>query len=314
MISPAMEPQGWSTNRWWALIALVLAAQFALILWLGKPHPSASSRADFAPTLELTGPGAAQVVSLTDPSLLPLLRREGFFASPGSGAPPLLDPTEPSSGVLALTDPTLLALPHREGFSGPAWLVFSPQEVLQKQMAILQDLDSFEWSEAARWLELGEGQLGSEFRNFMATNQLDALPALHQQEVELKLPAFEQAELLPAHSRVWLAGGLAGRHWLAPPDLPPWPSREVLTNTVVTLLVSAAGQPVSAPTLVVPGSGSADADQRALREARQARFEPLQLADPTDPTAGLAWGQLIFEWRTLPLPATNNPAEPISAK
>jgi hypothetical protein len=107
---------------------------------------------------------------------------------------------------------------------------------------------------------------------------------------------------------------LAERRLLASPDLPPWPSREVLTNSVVTLWVDANGQPVSAPTLFPPGSGSADADQCALQEARRARFEPLNTADPTDPMAGLTWGQLIFEWRTLPLPATNNAAEPNAPK
>ena len=83
----------------------------------------------------------------------------------------------------------------------------------------------------------------------------------------------------------------------------------MLTNSVVTLWVSASGRPASAATLLA-GSGSVDADQRALQEARQARFERLNVADPTDPMAGLAWGQLIFEWRTLPLPATNNSPEP----
>jgi hypothetical protein len=303
MISEAIEPQRWPASRWWTLIGLVLAAQFGLIFWLGKPHVAARPPADSAPSLELSGPGAATVVALTDPSLLASLRREGFFGSSGAGATGVSDPADPSSKgaaqLLALTDPTLLALPHREGFSGAAWLFFSPQH-----------LDSAEWSQAQRWLELGEGQFGSEFKDFMATNQFEALPSLQEQEVDLKFPAFEQPELLPVRSRLWLAGGLAERRLLVSPDLPPWPSREVLTNSVVTLWVDANGLPVSAPTLLPPGSGSADADQRALQEARQARFEPLRIFDPTDLMAGLAWGQLIFEWRTLPLPATNNAAEP----
>lgn len=287
MISEAIEPQRWSAARWWALVGLVLVTQFGLIFWLGKPHSVAPARTDSVPVLELScGAGSGVDHWTWNGSVDP--------ASALSNLTP--------AQVMALADPTLLALPHWEGFSGPAWLIFTNQA-----------FPSFEWSEASRWLELGEEQLGSGFKDFMATNQFDALPSLEQQKLALSLPAFEQAELPPAHSRLWLAGGLAGRRLLLSPDLPPWPSAEILTNTVVQLLVAADGTPVSTSLLktrVAPNQ----ADDYALREARKIRFEPINVADPSDPMAGLTWGQLVFEWHTLPLPPTNNAARPPSPK
>lgn len=307
MMSESSSPQRWPASRWWTLIGVVLGAQLVLIFWLGKPHIIPPPRADSVPTLHLTGPGAASVLALTDPTLVSVLSSEGFFGPLGSDSTGVLGLTDPKSAaaaeVLALTDPTLFALPHVQGFSGAAWLIFSPT-----------NFNSFAWADTPRYLDLGERQLGSEFKDFMATNQFEALSSLRQQELELKMPTFEQQELLPSHSRVLLAGDLANRHLVATPDLPAWPGREVLTNSVVTLLVNADGLPVSAPTLLPPGSGSPEADDRALDVARHARFNSLKVADPTQPMAGLAWGHLIFEWRTVPLSLTNPPIQSAPSK
>lgn len=273
----------WAAGRWGMLIALVLVTQLALIFWLGRPRAVPVARtADPAPTLELTRQGAEFDKWKWDNS------HDGTSSDSVLAAP----------RVLALSDPTLLALPHRQGFSGPAWLSYPAQT-----------FDSLLLGEPARWLEPGEGRLGSELKDFMATNQFEALPALEQQELALKLPTFRQAELPPAHSRLWLAGGLAGHRLLASPDLPSWPSAEILTNSVVQLLVAADGVPISA-TLLKTRVAPNEADDYALREARKLRFEPVHFADPTDPTAGLTWGQLVFEWRTVPVPATNAVGEP----
>jgi len=62
---------------------------------------------------------------------------------------------------------------------------------------------------------------------------------------------------------------------------------------------------------LLSGSGSPEADQHALQQAKTARFEPLSRnpAGPTpDPATQLSWGRLIFLWHTLPLPPTNTPA------
>src|SRR5207245_2116254 len=69
--------------------------------------------------------------------------------------------------------------------------------------------------------------------------------------------------------------------------------------------VNAAGEPVSPP-LLLSGSGSMAADEHALKRARAARFEPLGLGGPrraNNPLGQLTWGELIFEWQTVP--ATN---------
>lgn len=155
-------------------------------------------------------------------------------------------------------------------------------------------------------------KLGVDFENFIATNQPQGLPTIAQPELTLKLPAVEESSPLPDRSRLHLEGALAGRRLLVSPELPSWPSAEILTNSVVQVLVDLDGNPYTATLLAK--SGSAEADQHAVREARHARFEPLSLADPAKPLAGLAWGQLIFEWHTLALPATNSTAESLPAK
>jgi hypothetical protein len=88
-----------------------------------------------------------------------------------------------------------------------------------------------------------------------------------------------------------------------------------LTNSVVRALVNAAGEVVSV-ILLRPGGGAMDASQRdadqlALDLAKTLRFEPVPRdgADPAlNPAVGLSWGRIIFEWHTVPPPATNAPA------
>jgi hypothetical protein len=264
MIQEGAEPQRWPANRWYGLIALVLAAQFVFIFWLGKPQPVVHRPpADLAPLLQLTGTGAVQ--------------------------------------VLAFNDPTLFALPHQESFSGSAWLTIP-----------LQEFAPFVWSEPPRFLSLAKDELAADFESFMTTNQPEGLPAVEQPELTLKLPEVEESPSLPDRSRLRLTGALAGRRLLVSPTLPSWPSADILTNSVVQMLVDTDGKPVSATLL--SKSGFSEADQHAVREAYRARFEPLNPGDPNNPLAGLTWGQLIFEWHTLPLPATNSPPESSSAK
>lgn len=80
---------GWSLRRWLMLIALVFAAQLALIFAFGEYKPIVPRAVTNVPALKLTA---------------------------GSGE------------WLALNDPTLFALPNRKGFAGPAWLEPPPME------------------------------------------------------------------------------------------------------------------------------------------------------------------------------------------
>jgi hypothetical protein len=201
--------------------------------------------------------------------------------------------------VFALRDPTLFALPHSEGFSGPAWLTV-PRQVLELP----------ELSEAPEWLALVQNKLGVSFKGFSNTNIAGELPVFAQSDLQLKQPVVApDPDAFPTQSLFRLTGDLAKRRLLTPLTLTNWPSAEILTNTVVQILVGADGRLVSAPTLLKPRGGPNEADLYALREARKARFEPVTVQDPLNPEAGLAWGQFVFEWHTVPLPLTNSPAE-----
>ncbi len=196
-----------------------------------------------------------------------------------------------SSEWLLLNDPTLFALPNVEGFAGPAWL--EPPHVQFTQP---------EWTESPRWLELPAGELGAVFRQFMETNRFATL------QFELKPPPRFTVPLVPLEpafaesSTLRLEGDLARRPLLTPMKLPSWPYADVIASSKVQVLVNAAGGVVSAVLLPSAHSGEvrdADADQRALELARAARFAP---------ASELTLGKLIFNWRTVPPPATNAPS------
>jgi len=96
------------------------------------------------------------------------------------------------------------------------------------------------------------------------------------------------------NSTLRVAGDLVNRRLLNPPQLQSWPALDLLTNTVVQVLVNAEGNVFSSTLLTL--SGSKEADQNALDVARAARFEPLRRSSPA-----LTIGALIFEWHTAPL-------------
>ena len=221
-------------------------------------------------------------------------------APPSTAVAPLIQlASSGSSNLLALSDPTLFALPHQQGFSGQAWLTIPEQ-------------DSFVRPESVEFLSLMEGQLGAPFRTFMASNAFDSLPSFEQFELGLRLPRMEQMSAAPEQSTLQLAGPLINRRLLTIPSLPPWPSTEILTNSVVQILIAADGTPISA--ILLKREVQNEADRYALGVARHLHFESLKNIDPTDPMAGLTWGQLVFWWKTVPLPTTNNPVEPTPTK
>jgi hypothetical protein len=199
--------------------------------------------------------------------------------------------------LLALGDPTLFALPHPKGFANSVWLPMPPVEFA-----------TFKWTESPRFLALPVEPLGATFLQFMQTNTFarfepETLPA-----PEPILPEFPPLFTPPTRSQLRVLEELAQRRLLNPPELPAWPAGDLLTNSVVRVLVDAAGN-VFSPTLVPPGSGSKPADRRALELAGTLRFTPS--APPpvisADPVGQLTSGTLVFEWHTVPLPATNAP-------
>ncbi len=206
--------------------------------------------------------------------------------------------------ALAVNDPTLFALPHLVGFSGQAWLTV-PQ----------QSLPIPEWSDTPQWLTLVQDKLGANFKEYAFTNPVLQMPLLAQPQLQLKQPALvSDPEAFPTQSVLRLTGELSRRRLLAPLALTNWPGTEILSNTVVQILVGADGRLVSAPTLLKPRGGPNEADLYALREVRKARFEPISVADPLNPQAGLTVGQLIFEWHTVPPAPTNATPEKAAPK
>ena len=74
----------------WLAVALVFAAQVAVLFWLGNPPPARTFHPTAAPKFSLA--------------------------------------TNRWNEMFALQDPTLFALPHRNNFSGAAWLKIPPQD------------------------------------------------------------------------------------------------------------------------------------------------------------------------------------------
>jgi len=200
-----------------------------------------------------------------------------------------------SSGndLLALADPTLFALPHARGFAAAAW----------EQLPRLEFVP-FRWTEPPQVLALPLAQLGTAFIQFAQTNVVP--PPVLETLLPPTPPPGEtsgQPTSLRQHSQVIRDGALARRAWLTPPTpLPSWPANDLLTNSVVRVVVDASGR-VFSSVLLPPGSGSKPADQLALDRARAARFAP-----QPENAGGPTFGFLIFEWHTLPPVETNTPA------
>lgn len=195
----------------------------------------------------------------------------------------------PPNDLLRLTDPTLFVLPHREGFSGRAWLqIVSPTN------------EPFTWIEPEQWLPLAEAGLGNELKNFVKTN---VFPAVHFEifpEAEFSEPNVAPPMPLVTASTMRVAGALSERNILARPELPPIVSTNLLSSSVVQVLVDAGGYTLSA-VLLPPGSGSANADAKAIDLAKAVRFAPLARNQSPPPLpnapASTVVGTIIFDWQ-----------------
>jgi hypothetical protein len=121
------------------------------------------------------------------------------------------------------------------------------------------------------------------------------------------LPQYEPSfpnEPLATESRVRIEGTLAGRPLLFPLKLKSWPYSDILSNTTVQAVADADGFVFSS--VLLTGSGFNDADLHALDLVAGARFRPLPRVRRTPDGSGpLTYGTLVFQWHTLPLPATN---------
>lgn len=202
-----------------------------------------------------------------------------------------------SRDLLAINDPTLFILPHRDNFSGDAWLKMEPRTFTPTN-----------WTEPVRPLELPKEQLGAAFVAFMQTNH----PPRFQTRIESALDTAEAAVAplspISVPSRMFVEGDLAKLRLLTPLHLPPQTNSDLLTNTVIRIVVDAQGYPFSS--VIWAKSGKDEADAEALTNfARAVRFSPPEAeALRTIPTNKMVSGKLVFEWLTLPPAPTNAPS------
>jgi hypothetical protein len=202
-----------------------------------------------------------------------------------------------SEALLALRDPTLFVLPHSPTDARPAALADHRPAV-----------PALAWPEPTTLPPPTLDQPGAAFTRFVASNVFDSVrPPAPPAPIPV-LPALPPQPLQVRQSAVRLEGELAQRRLVTPLDLPSQTNRDILRDSVVRLLVGADGVPRSLTLL--SGSGSAEADQYALDQARGARFQPLASATTRlapDALGNLSRGQMVFLWRTVFLPATNAP-------
>ena len=186
---------------------------------------------------------------------------------------------EASGELIALDDPTLFALPHANDFATAFW---------QHPPAVATQ--NFRWTETPRYLPVATPTLGAAFNRFMQTNP----PVPFALNFKPPPPAADFTPALflppPQTSTVQITGDLAQRRLLNAMILPPLPFNDVLPPGRVQALVDAAGNVVSA--VLLEPSGLELADTNALAIARNARFAP---------AAQLTFGEIIFNWHTIPV-------------
>jgi TonB family protein len=197
---------------------------------------------------------------------------------------PNLKLADSSSELLALDDPTLFALPHLEGFAGPAWLE-PPRVQFHRQ----------DWTEQPRWLPLSAENLGAVFNQFMQTNYFAGYQLDFKPSPKLSEPVLPVEPALAQNSTLQIVGGLAQRRLLNEINPPSLLDNDVIAPSKVQALVDAAGNVVSV--VLLESSGLDAADSHALKIARAARFAPAK---------NLTVGQMIFNWRTIPMTTTND--------
>jgi len=187
----------------------------------------------------------------------------------------------------AWSDPAAFALPTWRGFSRDGWLSFTRPEF---RLA--------DWNEPPQWLRLDSTELGNSLHHFMLSNTMPPLLV-----ADKPLPRLPRDEIavgnVPIHtaSELEIEGELTGWNLVEPVQLPAWSHSELLTNTVVHVLVDRAGINVAA--VVLSGSGHVEADALAMRTAKRARFAPPKPNAGRMGAANPASGRLIFKWHTL---------------
>lgn len=203
-----------------------------------------------------------------------------------------------SKTLLSLMDPTLFARPHPRGFTGRARLA-TPE--LDERFA-----DPPEATAKSQFLPMSLGEIGRALSAFVETNSIANPFVSSEPASQIAIPALAPVKPLRTQTMVKIEGNLAARRMVAVLSVSSWASAGLLTNTVVKLCVDGRGRPVT--TALVSSSGDRAADLEAMEQANRARFEEVARGGAgggADPATLLDWGWLVFEWNSLPQPATN---------
>lgn len=196
-----------------------------------------------------------------------------------------------SSKLPPMANPILFALPHFKSFGGSA-LVNIPTI----------SFPPFHWTEPPRFLSMPNETLGAAFERFSQENSVAAYQFEFKPPARLAIPFVPEIKMdTRTNSTIRLTDDLAKRRLLSPRILPSQlPAADLLTNTVVRVVVGADGLVASAIQLKQqPGSGSEKADREALAYAKSMRFTPLPVGTK-EPTVGA----VVFEWH---IASTNAP-------
>ena len=205
---------------------------------------------------------------------------------------PHLQLADRASPFIALGDPTLFARPNGHDFVSAFWR--KPPLITQR---------SFNWTEAPRYLQPAPEDWGATFREFMRTSRRGAFPLNLKPTPPAALPAVALDEAPTPRTTMQITGELARRRLLtAVTNLPSLPLNDVIAPSRVQALVDASGNVASA--VLLPSDNDLEADGRsvmgdsnALVIARSLRFAP---------APALTFGQIIFDWHTVPVTITTN--------
>lgn len=200
-------------------------------------------------------------------------------------------------------EPTLFALAGPNSFSGGAWMNHPTRDY---------ELPGFD--EPPRWLAIDPDRLGATLQRFAPQDVLAARTPDERggrvEATEIRLPPV----LISARSVLHADDNLRSRLVDSLPDLPSWPTNDVIQSSVVQIAVDGTGSVMSAALLRVnesigsvttTRSRAVEADRLALKIANNLRFRPVN----SGPDAvGWIWGKLTFDWASEIAPAAGTNA------
>ena len=196
-----------------------------------------------------------------------------------------------------VSDPALFASANSHGFSGAAWLKTPARDYEQFNLA--------RHSEPSFWLPLNVEQLGDGIGQYIRANTIATVPVSKHSAPKIALTQTLDLSNPKTNSQFRIEGDLSSREIIDPPQLQAWAHTELLSNSIAQVAVDQRGIVLSARLL--SRSGYARADINALEVARNLQFIPSN-------KSAITWGQVIFDWQTVPVILTNSTNEILQSK